>query len=141
MSDFVKMEVSGLKELADKLRELGPDIAKNALRAGIRAGAKAIKDSAAASAPQDTGTLKKALYIKHIREQSGTSQQTFFVGVRRGKKYAKKGQDAYYWSWNEFGTARQPARPFMRPAFEQNKEVVIKAVADRIKKRIEAAQK
>jgi HK97 gp10 family phage protein len=141
MADSVTMHVDGLKELEKKLRELGPDIARNALRAGVRAGANLIKDDAVRNAPEDTGTLKKATYIKHIRERSNNYQQTFFVGVRHGKKYAKRGQDAYYWRFVEFGTAKMSAKPFLRPAFERKKEAAVGAIAARIKIRIDAAGK
>lgn len=141
MADAVAMKIEGLKELEDKLRAMGPDIAKNALRAGVRAGAVVVKDDAIPRAAQDTGRLQRAIYIKQIRERSGPAQQTFFVGVRSGKKYRGRDADAYYWRFVEFGTARMAARPFLRPAFEAKKMSAVEAIANRIAARIKTWEK
>lgn len=140
MADGVGVKITGLKEIADALRGLGPDIVRNALRSGVRAAAKLVKDDAAARVPVKTGMLKKSIYIKQIREESGATQQTFFVGARSGKKYRKRGQDAYYWRFIEFGTAKLPARPFLRPAFDAKKGPAVEKIADQIKKRIDSAR-
>ena len=36
------------------------------------------------------------------------------------KRHGKKG-GAWYWHFLEFGTAKQPPQPYMRPAFEAKK--------------------
>ena len=111
--------ISGLKELQDALYQLPINIAKNALRGSVNAGAAVIRNQAKTNAPQYTGkvseghppagTLKRSIYTKHINERSNPFKQVFFVGVRRGKKYQRQGkgghlsQDAYYASWVEFG--------------------------------------
>lgn len=108
----VQIKLTGFAELAAALKELPDNIARNGLRAAVSAGAKVVRDEAKSrigSDPQnDTGTLKRSLYQKQIRELSGLGRQTFFVGVRQGKNYqsvGKKGrsQDAYYGKWVEFG--------------------------------------
>ena len=138
MAESVTVRVDGLKELADKLRGMGPDLSRNALRAGVRAAAKLVKDDAAERVPVDTGTLKRALYMKQIREKSSAWQQTFYVAVRRGKAQRKRALDAYYWRFVEFGTAKMAARPFLRPAFEANKRQAVDVIAERLKARIES---
>lgn len=132
--------VQGLKELSDALRALGPDISRNALRAGVKAAAKLVSDDAKSRVPVKTGVLRKAIYFKQIRELSGDVQQTFFVAARSGKKYQKRGQDAYYWRFLEFGTAKMPAKPIIRPAFESKKAGAVDAIAAKIKQRIDKAQ-
>jgi HK97 gp10 family phage protein len=133
--------VQGLKELSDALRALGPDIGRNALRAGVRAAAKLVSDDAKSRVPVKTGVLRKAIYFKQIRELSGDVQQTFFVAARSGKKYQKRGQDAYYWRFLELGTINIGATPFFRPAFDANKGAAVDAIATKIKQRIDKAQK
>ena len=111
--------ISGLKELQEALKQLPLNIARNVLRGAVGAGAALVRDEAKRKAPGYTGTpamghpprgtLKRAIYIKQIRERSSQFKQVFFVGVRKGKKYQKQGkhgnrsQDAYYASWVEFG--------------------------------------
>src|SRR5574337_1230655 len=76
------------------------------------------------------------------RELSSPTKQTFFVGVRKGKKYRNQGKsgnlsmDAYYASWVEFGTSKMAARPFMRPGFEAKKNAAVEAIKDYLAKRI-----
>jgi len=40
VADALDLKVEGLKELADKLRGMGPDLSRNVLRAAVRAGAQ-----------------------------------------------------------------------------------------------------
>jgi HK97 gp10 family phage protein len=88
--------------------------------------------------PVDTGTLRRAIYMKQIREASDNSKQTYYVGVRRGKSERKKNRDGYHFAFVEFGTAKMAARPFMRPAFEAKKvdavEIIKKRLAERVEK-------
>lgn len=117
---LVELEhVSGLKELQDALYQLPVNIAKNVLRGSVLAGGGIVRDQAKLNAPVYTGevehghpppgTLKRAIYVKHIADRSNSFKQVYFVGVRKGKKYQKQGkgglksQDAYYASWVEFG--------------------------------------
>jgi HK97 gp10 family phage protein len=142
----------GLKELQQALKELPERVAKNVLRGSVGAGAAVIRKEAVAKAPvyqeqvqaghPPAGTLKRAVYQKQINELSNQVKQTFFVGVRHGKKYQKQGkngqlsQDAYYASWIEFGTSKMSARPFLRPAFEGKKTEAVEAIRAYLEKRI-----
>jgi HK97 gp10 family phage protein len=136
MADKVTMEISGLSELADKLRTMGPDIARNALRGGVGAAARAIRDEAKATNPDDTGRTDRALYAKLIKEKSSNYQATYYVGVRSGQRERKHDRNAWYWRFVEFGTERLPARPFLRPAFEKLKLHAVDLIAARIAARI-----
>lgn len=53
-------------------------------------------------APEDTGTLKRAIYSK----SSALSGRVLV------------GPEAHYWRFIEFGTVRMAARPFVRAATE-----------------------
>lgn len=136
--------VQGLKELQAALKDLPERIARNVLRGAVGAGAAVIRKEARGRAPVATGTLKRAIYQKQIRELSSQVKQTFYVGARKGKKYryqGKKGtlsQDAYYARFVEFGTAKMAARPFLRPAFEAKKGEAVQAIKDYLAQRIPA---
>lgn len=109
---MIDIQLRGFAELAAKLRDMPDNISRNALRSAVAAGAAVVRDEAKArigTDPKiDTGTLKRSLYIKQIRELSGLTRQTFYVGARQGKRYAKMGKkgrsaDAYYAKWVELG--------------------------------------
>ncbi len=115
-------------------------------------GAVVIRDEAKTRAPVSTtppapgdplpGTLKRSIVIKHDKDRSSLTSQTYVVAVRHGKKYRNQGkkgnrsQDAYYWRWVEFGTVKMAARPFMRPAFEAQKEAAVQEIARVLAERI-----
>jgi len=141
VAEALDMKVEGLKELADKLRGMGPDLSRNVLRAAVRAGAATVRAEAMNMVPQDTGRLRRAIYLKHIREKSSPHQQTFYVSVRAGKRYRKRDVDAYYWRFVEFGTAKMAARPFMRPAFEAKKGDALEAIKGRLADRIKTYER
>jgi HK97 gp10 family phage protein len=144
--------VSGLRELSAALQELPRRIARNVLRGAVAAAAAVIRDEARLRAPVSTGpvatgaplpgTLKRAIYQKWIRERSNDTQQTFFVGVRQGKRYRHLGkhgdrsQDAYYWRFIEFGTVKMAAHPFLRPAFETKRHEAVTALTTYLEARI-----
>ena len=149
MAEFVKIE--GLDVFAQALNSLPPNIARNVLRGAVSAGARIISNEAKLRAPVYTGpvsqghpppgTLKRSIIQKQIRELSDLGKQTFYVTVRRGKKYQKQGkkgnlsQDAYYAKWVEFGTSKMAAKPFLRPAFEAGKQEAVNKMAEYIAKR------
>jgi HK97 gp10 family phage protein len=144
--------IKGLSELSAALKELPNRIARNALRQSVARGAVVIRDEAKTRAPVSTtppapgdplpGTLKRSIVIKHDKDRSSLTSQTYVVAVRHGKKYRNQGkkgnrsQDAYYWRWVEFGTVKMAARPFMRPAFEAQKEAAVQEITRVLAERI-----
>lgn len=127
MADAVILE--GWKELETKLLGLSAKIAKNVLRTSVYAGAALMKDAVKSKAPvltgttwgehQPAGTLKRAIIVKHVPEQSNDYQQTYKVTVKQGKKYQKQGkkgnrsQDAFYAKWVEYGHWYVPPNPVL----------------------------
>lgn len=111
------VNVSGLRELNAALAELPRNIGRNVLRGAVRAGAAVVRDEAKIKAPVVTGQLRRAIYMKQIREQSSMVRQVFYVGVRRGKQYQKlttkggkdRSMDAYYAQFVEHGHFSRPA--------------------------------
>ncbi len=110
MASF-SMEVTGLRELREALKQLPVNIGRNVLRGAVYAGAKVVVNAVGERAPVFTGTdprvqvglLKSAVYMKHDQDLSTDVQQVFFVSIRRGRKERAKNRDAYYWTWVEFG--------------------------------------
>lgn len=139
------MNLTGFKELAKALRELGPRVAKNTLRRSVAAGATIIKTEARARAPKDTGEMAKDIMVKRERDTRGEMAATYSVFVRSGKKsrLAGKGRnvqkDSYYWKFVEFGTSKMAAKPFLRPSFESKKEEAVKVIGEKLDEGIQKA--
>jgi HK97 gp10 family phage protein len=116
---MIEVHIDGLKSLDKALGMLPQNIAKKHLNNAVAAGARIIRDEARNRAPvsdgktnknaSPSGTLKRSIIVKWIRELSKYGMSTFYVTVRSGKKYRKQGkkgnlsQDAYYWRYVEFG--------------------------------------
>lgn len=112
---------------------------KSAERAVLRDGAKPILRSAKSKVAKDSGTLKKSLSAKVVYSKAGLSAR---IGPRAGYKYEKKvtgrrrdkgnGKkiDAQEVAWyQEIGTAKMPAHPFIRPALDAAKGEVLSSMA------------
>jgi len=140
---MAEVKLTGFKELADALRELGPRVARNALRSSVSAGAAVIRNDARNRAPVDTGEMKKDIQIKRERDAQGEMSAKYSVFVRSGKKSRLSGKsrdvqkDSFYWRFVEFGTSKMAAQPFLRPAFEAKKEDAIKAIGEKLDERIQ----
>lgn len=149
---------SGFTEFAAKLRSISSELGESALRSAAVAGGTLMRDDAIARAPEETGRLKRALYLKFIDEKSSDTSAVYYVGIRRGKAAAAQDDDAYYGRMVEFGhwyippkpkgvrwaTHRKqwvgkkwvPAYPFMRPAFDTRRLEVIQAMRERLQERL-----
>ncbi len=141
------MEVTGLKELNKRLTKLPEKIERNIMGAAVRAGANEIKSAAVAH----LGGKKTDIVVKKSRAPKGTTK--YKIGINAKKWYLK---------FKEFGTKPhvikskkgfltngsvvfgrvidhpgQPARPFLRPAFDENTRRAIDAMKKKIAQRLE----
>lgn len=145
----VRVEVQGAREIAAAMRELPRRVDRKILNAGLLAGARLVRDEARAIAPVlknpdprwRPGTLKKAIQAATIAASRTPYAGEVIVRVRKltqariaklKRSAAKRGRsvnpiDPYYWFWVEFGTAKMKAQPFMRPAFEAQKNRAVDA--------------
>jgi HK97 gp10 family phage protein len=126
-----------LDELRARLLELPKELQKGPLRSAVSAGAKVVQDKAKELAPLDEGTLKRSIYRTRSRSLSSAVQETHVVGVRYGRQYRRRGQDAWYWRFLEFGTSKLAARPFLRPAFDQMKVEAVMEIKNKLALAIE----
>ena len=134
--------LTGFKELAKALKELGPRVGRKHLRGAASKGATLIRNEARVLAPKDTGEMARDIMVKRERS-AGDHIASYSVFVRSGKKSRLAGRkrdmnrDSYYWRFLEFGTRKMPAQPFLRPAFETRKEGAVDAVGAELDKRIQ----
>jgi len=156
---MMTFKVEGLKELQNALNQLPKQIQGRPLRSAVSFAAKEIAEKVKdrVGTFSDTGTLEDAIYRYRSRRHSTTGRETFFVGVRQGKKeykntvknrrfgrvgktYKTQGE-AYYWRFLEFGTAKMAAKPFLRPVFDANKKSAVDIIKERLGKSIESQAK
>jgi HK97 gp10 family phage protein len=151
MASSVTIRVEGLRALGERMKTMRADMAVKAARAATAAGAGVIKAGAKRRAPiadepytvragkGDKGVevqprnLPKNIITKRIKSQL-TSEHIVTVRGKRKDGYAKR-----IGILQEFGTAHAAAQPFMRPAFDEDKQAAIQAMRDRLEKRIKKA--
>ncbi|WP_421794294.1 HK97-gp10 family putative phage morphogenesis protein [Hydrocarboniphaga effusa] len=139
------IKVQGLDQLLKNLEQLPRElVSKNGglVRTALFKATKRIREQARQRAPRDTGVLAKniiAVRDKNPRANGASERYIITVRKKRWSKQAKeratrrangkidyrRSNDAYYWRWVEFGTATQQAQPFLRPAFESEKEAAV----------------
>ena len=150
MTSMIEFHDGGIFAMLDKLPA---EIHSKAIRPAAQAGAQVLYDevrtrvpvsgnghwfygSAAKAAPKgqkkqhaywfNAGSLRKAIYQKHVPEKSVDGTHVYHISWR------KTGPDAVpYGFMVEYGTARAPARPFLRPAYEAKKQAALDA-ADKV---------
>ncbi len=117
--------IEGVDELKRQLKRLDTKVRTSIVRSGLREGAKVAKQAAEAKAPVDSGFLRDNIKIKTRKRGD---KITAIVGFA---------EDAYYGRFIELGTKHMSAKPFLRPALDENQRQIVDAVKARMKKRIE----
>ncbi|WP_031405270.1 HK97-gp10 family putative phage morphogenesis protein [Geobacillus vulcani] len=112
-------KLEGMQELLKKLETLGNE-AEQVKQEALMAGAKVVQEAASQKAPRDTGKLAENIVISDVKEDG-----TVDIGPDR---------DRFYGLFLEFGTTKMAARPFLQPAFEENKEQVQQKMSDVIRR-------
>jgi HK97 gp10 family phage protein len=132
MSEDVTCTIDGLDELEQKLNELAPAAAKRAVRRSVREGLKVFQTAIEEKAPRDTGHLAESINIG-TKTTGGDGEDTTggILGVVGPAK------DAFYALFQEFGTKHQHAQPFITPAYEENKDVVLQVFRNTLNEELE----
>jgi len=125
MADF-DIQIEGLDRLDEALQELAWPAARRALRKGMRAGANIVRDEARQKAPVKTGKLRRRIRTRERREENGWMR--FAIEVP---------QSVFYGRFFEFGTSKQPARPFLRPAAANQTDAAVAQMRSSLAEAIE----
>lgn len=118
----MEFEFQGLDELAQKLEQVGHDV-KQGRDEAVLEGAKVMQKATQERAPVLSGVLKGHVEIADVN--NGETEV-----------YIDQQGNAYYGYFHEVGTSKMRARPFMGPAFNASKIKMERAMADKIKQRL-----
>ncbi len=150
MANSGSSEVLGLRELDAKLEGLSNELAGKALFSALNVALtpvvkEAQKLAPVAAAPYKLGrqTAQPGLIADAIRkkrlpksEHVGEFAQGAVMGVYVGKGRKQK-LYPFQWHFFENGTSKQPATPFMRPAFDNNIDVMIERFSKKLSENID----
>ena len=140
----VTVSLKGLDGVLDTLRSLPPSIVSargGPVRAALRKGAVVIHKQELANLAavtahasdtakrQSTGFLAKNVVVTRGKEPRGTKGERYLVRVRR-KRYPGRAKVSTLQVANllEYGSSKQPAEPWIRPAFESRAREAIDTI-------------
>lgn len=132
----ITVKIDGLSDVQRKLEALEDAVAADVMEKAVLIGAKIIQEDASRRAPRRTGKLAKSIEIE-VKEKSRNS-----VSVAVGPS-----KEAFYGKFVELGHAvvrgrrkaekkvvgHVPAKPFLRPAIDENEDAVKRTVAETLK--------
>ena len=110
----ISLKIDGLKPLQRQMKALPKNMRTRAYRYAIAAAARQLRNDVKKLAPRRSGNLKKAIkarYKVNAREHYG--------GIQIERK-------AYYWFFQEFGTSRHRAQPFLYDTFKSSANGIVK---------------
>lgn len=148
----ITIKLEGIGEVDKALKQLEEDFGAKTAQAkvlvpAVREAMRPVLLDARQNAPEDTGDLSRSLLVearrptkRDRRSKYVTQTDTVIAAVTTasGKKLAKMGikSDARAIA-QEFGTARHPAQPYLRPALEANAQNTINRLAEILARRIQ----
>ena len=148
----VTIKLEGIGPIADVLKEIANEIGDKKTQSkilvpAVREAMKPVLAMAKANAPKDTGALERSLIIearrptrRDKRSKYVTETDTVIAAVTTasGKKLAKMGleSDARAIA-QEFGSARNTAHPYLRPALESMAQSTVNTLSGILARRIQ----
>lgn len=148
----VTIKLEGIGPISDVLKEISEEIGDKKTQSkilvpAVREAMKPVLAMAKANAPKDTGALERSLIIearrptrRDRRSKYVTETDTVIAAVTTasGKKLAKMGieSDARAIA-QEFGSARNTAHPYLRPALESMAQSTVNTLSGILARRIE----
>jgi HK97 gp10 family phage protein len=131
-----RFKVEGLRELEAALANLPKATGKNVLRRVLKKAAAPVESDAAAGAPQFAGLLASDVKTgtRLTRRQAGMVR-------REGKSDAEihVGVSDPAGVQQEFGNENHGPQPFLRPAWDANKDAALRTIGDDLGSEIEKA--
>lgn len=138
-------QLEGVKDLTDKLIELKGAAAATQLRGVAKKAIEEAEHVARARIPR--GTVPHITYRGRL-VSPGYAVSTLRVETRINKRTGSAeamlgvGREAFYAVlFVELGTARMQAQPWLRPAFEESEDKMLRVMADDLRKRVERIAK
>lgn len=129
------MQIIGIEEVDRILNKVSTRNARNLMRNTIHGVASEINKQARKNAPRgDTGKLRKAM--KARRRRSPPNAPVSEVVVERGRNAKYNG---FYWRFVEYGTVKQAATPFIKPAEEAVRANLVQIITEQFGKKLESA--
>lgn len=122
----LNIQLSGLEELTREIERMADG--DRVTEAALLSGAGYFKE-----------VLENEVYSHGLKKRTGRSEKSVVVDSRVvggviNVGISNQDNDAFYLYFHEWGTSRMRARPFMRPAFENHKTLIITKMGDEVRR-------
>jgi len=107
------MEIRGMDELLSMMEGLSKAASKKVQDKALLAAAQPLLEDMSANAPVRTGKAKSLLKVGRPETKKGSRR--VLIGIDKGDI-----SEIFYLKFAEWGTTKQPAKPFIQPAKERN---------------------
>ena len=152
MSEMVRFEIENLKELTDKLKQIGEDVARRGLLTSLTAGALIVQNAAKENAPWRTGTLRRSIHTETVSSSSESAAvavgtDVVYAAIQEfGGIVTPKVANALVFQvppksghWVNVQMVEIPAHPYLRPALDENLDRIENEIVGALNEIIEAA--
>ncbi len=140
----MNIEVEGLSELHSRLKSLDPKKRVAEIRKAARKAMKPVVNSMKEGASEDTGDLKSSIAMRARTGSRSDSNRLLTISAGPIKKAVKADGEKHKLTGvnqkaiaQEYGNAKQTAKPFIRPALDNNKNTVLDILKDELKKQLD----
>lgn len=144
-SDF---EIIGMDDTLNKLDEMAKwfgneRVGQKAVLPALREAGQILSRAAALRAPVDTGVLKSSIKVKARAANAGDKKSDYYAGETALALVGLFGRTNTIQKIlaQEFGTAEQPGKPFLRPAAELRGQRAVQILKVRLNEAIEKLAK
>lgn len=137
------MRIEGLTELNEKLHRLRDEVgnkdAGKVLYSSLMFASTPMWQHAKANAPVKTGVIQSSIKRRRLTKGESANIDGAAVAIYVALQGSRKSrQNAYYYIFHEeYGARGRPAIPFIRPAFEANKDGAEDRFAQKLGQRID----
>lgn len=140
-----EFRITGLEPALRKMRAVTAEVTLKGVRGSASKAMRVVRDAARANArriddPQSAADISKNIAVS-TRVYPRLGEVRSRVGVKGGARPDSSRnpdpKNTGHWRFIELGTSEQPARPFMRPALENNIDKVVSVFVDDLDKNID----
>lgn len=133
----ITVDIRGLGALAEDFARLSRGQSRKVLRQATMAGARVGRDAVRDLAPVDEGVTRRAV-VAASKKRNDPGTHTAGVRVRDIRR-EDGSSPSYTWRFSELGTSKEPARPWIRPAWDSHEAEITDAVRERLASAIDEA--
>ncbi len=125
---MVTVKFEGIENLQIKLKEKAAEVEK-AMMEGADEAADIVKQSAESKAPRgESGNLVRSIDKNKVLNRDG--RISVYVGIQKNEIFSA---DGYYARMQEKGTSKMKARPYLRPALDENRSRINSIITEKVR--------